>query len=251
MFNFSSFLELSITSQTSDVQSHSGNSPLCRSAQGLFDFAAQLTGCTSGYIIIPSREGKKNLFFLFDSSKEFPLTTYSSDSDNSDLFQSITHGVAVSKEGDRTVSTGWDHLISDGTIEKKNSLTLPLVFNGTSQGMLGLIKNKSTFTQTEREQVESLAKLASTVLDNALDNEILEGKLRNHEQKNKKETQLVPICAQCKSVRDHEGTWDSIETYLAKHSKIVLSHGLCECCARDLYGDEEFDECMREEDDAF
>jgi hypothetical protein len=45
---------------------------------------------------------------------------------------------------------------------------------------------------------------------------------------------LLPICAWCKNVRDDEGYWESIETYIASHTRASFSHGICPSC-RDRY----------------
>lgn len=41
---------------------------------------------------------------------------------------------------------------------------------------------------------------------------------------------MLPICATCKRIRDDKGYWEQVETYLAKHSGIIFSHGLCPEC---------------------
>ena len=46
---------------------------------------------------------------------------------------------------------------------------------------------------------------------------------------------LLPICAQCKSIRDDKGYWNRIEAYIQEHSEVRFSHGLCENCVRELY----------------
>ncbi len=48
---------------------------------------------------------------------------------------------------------------------------------------------------------------------------------------------ILPMCANCKSIRDNKGYWNQIESYLCDHSEAILSHGLCEKCAEDLYGE--------------
>jgi len=45
---------------------------------------------------------------------------------------------------------------------------------------------------------------------------------------------LLPICAQCKKIRDPSGVWHSLETYLDEHSEAKLTHGYCPECAKDL-----------------
>ncbi len=48
---------------------------------------------------------------------------------------------------------------------------------------------------------------------------------------------LLPICANCKKIRDDRGYWNRIETYIGKHSDVQFSHGICPECARKLYPD--------------
>lgn len=46
---------------------------------------------------------------------------------------------------------------------------------------------------------------------------------------------IVPICANCKKIRDDEGYWEQVESYLAKHTEAKFSHGICPDCMRQLY----------------
>jgi hypothetical protein len=48
-------------------------------------------------------------------------------------------------------------------------------------------------------------------------------------------TGLIPICASCKKIRDDQGYWTQLETYLKQHSEAEFSHGLCLDCMRKLY----------------
>ncbi len=41
---------------------------------------------------------------------------------------------------------------------------------------------------------------------------------------------LLPICAWCKSVRDDEGYWSAVETYVQKFSEARFSHSVCPDC---------------------
>jgi K+-sensing histidine kinase KdpD len=43
---------------------------------------------------------------------------------------------------------------------------------------------------------------------------------------------LLPICAWCKRIRDDEGNWQQIETYITVHSEADFTHGICPDCAR-------------------
>jgi hypothetical protein len=46
---------------------------------------------------------------------------------------------------------------------------------------------------------------------------------------------FLPICANCKKIRNDEGYWQQIEGYIQEHSEAVFSHGICPACADLLY----------------
>ncbi|MGO9585031.1 MAG: PAS domain S-box protein [Limisphaerales bacterium] len=46
---------------------------------------------------------------------------------------------------------------------------------------------------------------------------------------------LLPICASCKKIRDDEGYWSQVESYIQKHSDATFTHGLCPDCLKQLY----------------
>jgi len=48
---------------------------------------------------------------------------------------------------------------------------------------------------------------------------------------------IVPICANCKSIRDKHGQWHPIEHYLTKNPEARFSHGICPKCMQKLYPD--------------
>jgi phosphoserine phosphatase RsbU/P len=41
---------------------------------------------------------------------------------------------------------------------------------------------------------------------------------------------LLPICAYCKRIRDDQNYWNQVETYLAEHTDVQFSHGICPTC---------------------
>lgn len=48
---------------------------------------------------------------------------------------------------------------------------------------------------------------------------------------------LLPICANCKKIRDDDGYWTLVEDYISDHSDAEFSHGICPDCGKQLYGD--------------
>ena len=52
---------------------------------------------------------------------------------------------------------------------------------------------------------------------------------------------IVPICANCKKIRDDKGFWKQVEVYVQEHTEAVFSHGICVDCAQKLYPDIDLD----------
>lgn len=41
---------------------------------------------------------------------------------------------------------------------------------------------------------------------------------------------MIPICAWCKKIRDDEGFWSEVESYVSRKTRATFSHGLCPTC---------------------
>lgn len=46
---------------------------------------------------------------------------------------------------------------------------------------------------------------------------------------------LLPICASCKMIRDDQGAWTPLETYITQHSEADFTHGICPNCIKTQY----------------
>ena len=46
---------------------------------------------------------------------------------------------------------------------------------------------------------------------------------------------LLPICAHCKRIRDPQGNWHPMETFISQRSQADFTHGICPRCAEILY----------------
>lgn len=78
-------------------------------------------------------------------------------------------------------------------------------------------------------------------------NTILEKRVKDRTEKLEKKIKevqtlsgLLPICSSCKKIRDGEGYWNQLESYISKHSEAEFSHGICQECSDKLYGDQEW-----------
>lgn len=54
---------------------------------------------------------------------------------------------------------------------------------------------------------------------------------------------LVPVCCYCNKIRDDKGSWENVDVYIARHSAVGVTHGICpECMSKQfpqLCGDDE------------
>lgn len=48
---------------------------------------------------------------------------------------------------------------------------------------------------------------------------------------------MLPLCSHCKSVRDDQGSWHRVDSYLSRHSAVKITHGICPDCIQSLYPD--------------
>ncbi len=51
---------------------------------------------------------------------------------------------------------------------------------------------------------------------------------------------VVPICSNCKKIRDDEGYWNLLESYIEKYSEASFSHSMCPDCTDEFYGKEDW-----------
>lgn len=95
---------------------------------------------------------------------------------------------------------------------------------------------RGPFLEEEVFLLEALASLVGQILQRkALEDE----KTRLHQdlQRNYEKilSGFIPICASCKNIRDQEGVWHPIETYVQKRTEARFSHGICPACLAKLY----------------
>lgn len=71
------------------------------------------------------------------------------------------------------------------------------------------------------------------IIQDISDRKFLEGEVKTLEG-------IIPICSSCKNIRDDEGYWSKIESYIQSHSEASFSHGICPECTEKIYGKEEW-----------
>lgn len=51
---------------------------------------------------------------------------------------------------------------------------------------------------------------------------------------------LLPICANCKKIRNDQGYWQQVESYVSDHSEAMFTHSICPDCVKELYPELKF-----------
>jgi hypothetical protein len=95
-----------------------------------------------------------------------------------------------------------------------------------SQNVFFLMMNSK---RAEANFLQAQSKLNGTVTD-----------LKKALSEVKKLQGILPICAQCKKIRDDQGAWQGVEKYVRERSDVEFSHGICPECAEELYPDIHF-----------
>jgi hypothetical protein len=62
---------------------------------------------------------------------------------------------------------------------------------------------------------------------------------------------LLPICAYCKKIRNEEGAWEQLESYLTEHSGVLFSHSICPDCRQECFNTSSVGRMVKMEDQAF
>lgn len=123
----------------------------------------------------------------------------------------------------------WQKALSGGTVVAEDILqrkdgstlmaevTIGLFQDGDNIEIFGFFRDISETKKREKEREELI-----TRLQKALDDV-------------KQLSGLVPICAHCHKIRDDEGYWNTLETYIQNRSDVSFSHGICPICLKKVY----------------
>jgi PAS domain S-box-containing protein len=49
--------------------------------------------------------------------------------------------------------------------------------------------------------------------------------------------EILPLCSYCRKVRDDEDYWQTVESYVSKHTDTKFSHGICPECYEKVLGE--------------
>ena len=98
--------------------------------------------------------------------------------------------------------------------------------------------DEGPFQKEERSLINAIVERLGKVIERKQAEEALKqerDKLQDALAKVKILSGLLPICANCKKIRDDKGYWNQIEAYIRDHSEADFSHSICPECAKNFY----------------
>ncbi|MBP7045147.1 MAG: PAS domain-containing protein [Chloroflexi bacterium] len=122
----------------------------------------------------------------------------------------------ATSEDDRTIEQ--EIQIPNSSAEYLNIRVISLQDSrGKEQGKLIILRNITARKKMETEREELINRLQTTL-----------GEVKTL-------SGLLPICANCKKIRDDQGYWQDVAVYVRDHSEAEFTHGMCPECMEAYY----------------
>ncbi|MCK4803648.1 MAG: GAF domain-containing protein [Spirochaetes bacterium] len=123
----------------------------------------------------------------------------------------------------------------------RGAAIIPVKYRGELVAVLNLASNTyNEIPVKARTTLEAIAAQIGGVIARVRveeEKEVLIVELKDALDKVKILSGLIPICANCKKIRDDKGYWTQVEDYVRAHSEAKFSHGICPECMKKLYPD--------------
>jgi len=110
--------------------------------------------------------------------------------------------------------------LADSTMNWTSTTKVPIRdTNGEINGLVGITRTINDLKRAEEAREKVIKELQATI------------------EKVNMLRGLIPICANCKKIRDDQGYWSNVESYIANHAEVEFTHGICPECMEKLYPD--------------
>jgi len=103
------------------------------------------------------------------------------------------------------------HRLADDSVRDVEVYCSPVRLSGRDF-LFSIIHDITDRLRLERERDEIIAKLEKAT------------------QEIKTLRGILPVCCFCKKIRDDQGEWEDLDSYVLRHSEAKVSHGLCPAC---------------------
>lgn len=134
------------------------------------------------------------------------------------------------------LSTNWHpYLFMEMLIIGLVGLAEVALINGYEQNRKRLMENQRLLEDRVKDRTKELTMTNLALERDIIERQRTEAELRDALAQVKTLSGLLPICANCKQIRDDKGYWSSVEKYISTHSEAEFTHGICPDCLGKLY----------------
>jgi DNA-binding response OmpR family regulator len=95
--------------------------------------------------------------------------------------------------------------------------------------------HKHFLTSTRIQILDLLFSTYEAVLQKNFELERINQELKQSIETIKTLSGLIPICSNCKKIRNDDGYWQQLEEFIKEHSDAEFTHGLCPECEQRIY----------------
>jgi GAF domain-containing protein len=200
--------------------------------QGIADIAADVIGVPAGLIMRVHSESIE--VFISSRTEGTPYEAGDSESLNSGLYcETVMSTRSMLLVPNALEDADWENN-PDVDLGMISYLGMPLHWpDEEAFGTICVLDNKTNHFNDKH--IELLKKLRDAV-EADLANIRYIAELEQAVQMIGELQQILPICSNCKKVRDSDGYWNQVEDYLLKRANIQFTHSYCEDC-RQLFMD--------------
>jgi len=202
--------------------------------------AVRLTGSRIGYLHFVSEDRERSRLFIrsggllleynTDETSPYPLGETNVWADCLQSRKPVIDNGCQNPSGKTDYPEGYIHVV--------RHMSIPISDDRKIVAIAGVVNKKEPYIQSDVRHLSLFMNCMWSLLKRKRiqeKNEQLVAELQQALDKIKTLGGLIPICSSCKRIRDDQGHWSQLESYLHEHTSADFTHGICPECRRRLY----------------
>jgi PAS domain S-box-containing protein len=206
----------------------------------VLDYVVHLTGSTIGFFHLVSDDQKNVILTAWNEealknctasyATHYPLEQAGNWVDCVRLKHSIVYNdfpIAPNRKG-----------LPEGHTPVRRFMSVPVVEGDKVRIIFGVGNKSNEYNELDASRIQVVANDLQRIMAQRRAEEALKEESRRLQQALDEVRTLrgiVPICANCKKIRDDKGFWNQVEKYVSERTEAKFSHGICHDCAKELY----------------
>ena len=118
--------------------------------------------------------------------------------------------------------------LPEGHFPLRRFMSVPVIDHDKVRIIFGVGNKRFPYRAVDVERL----KIVATELVRLIERQRMDRELHEAAHQIQALSGLIPICAWCKKLRDDDGYWSSVESYLAGHTHATFTHGICPECKK-------------------